>query len=156
MRLYYQQIGRGTVVLIPIGLYLSEDFKRLANERTMIFSDVRNRGLSDEITDYARLERGTLNDVDDLEAVRLYFNLSEIDLIGHAYIGFMIVLYSLKYGRNLRRMVQLGPMQADAGKEYPSHLAGKDSVLSKVVAKLSQLQKDPVSADPRDTCENFW
>jgi hypothetical protein len=50
-RLYFQRSGSGPqTVLIPNGIYMVEDFARLANGRTLIFYDVRNRGRWDLVT----------------------------------------------------------------------------------------------------------
>ena len=51
VRLFFQRVGSGPKVVIPNGIYLLEDFKNLADERTLIVYDLRNRGLSDQAED---------------------------------------------------------------------------------------------------------
>ena len=71
VRLYFQKLGNGvdTVVLLN-GYYLLDDFKYLAEGRTLLSLDLRNRGRSDYITDGSKLQRGIQQDVHDLETVR--------------------------------------------------------------------------------------
>jgi len=156
LRLFYKKTGRGPAILIPNGLYLFDDFRHLADCQALIVYDVRNRGLSHGVADSKTLERGILNDVDDLDAVRCHFDLNEIDVLGHSYMALMIVLYALKYGRHVGRMIQIGPMQPLAGRQYPPHLTGSDRTLVEVMAKIAQLQKEQESSDPRQRCMDFW
>lgn len=49
-RLYYEIVGDGPqTVLVPNGLYYRDDFGRLAQGRTLVFYDLRNRGFSDPV-----------------------------------------------------------------------------------------------------------
>ena len=50
--------------------------QRLADGRTLIFYDLRNRGLSDGVSEPSMLARGIHHDVDDLEAVRRNFGIN--------------------------------------------------------------------------------
>ena len=46
LRLYYRKAGRGKqVILVPLRLFLFDDFKQLADQYTVISFDTRNRGL---------------------------------------------------------------------------------------------------------------
>jgi hypothetical protein len=88
VRLFFETVGTGAQrVVIPNGFYLVDDFKPLADGRTLIFYDVRKRGRSEAVTDLSKLARGIHNDVDDLEAVRRHFGLDKLNLIGHSYMG---------------------------------------------------------------------
>ena len=157
VRLFYQTSGSGPkAVVIPNGIYLFDDFKRLANGRTLIFYDLRNRGRSDQVSDGSKLKGGVHHDVDDLEAVRRHFGISKVDLIGHSYMGFIVILYAMEYGAHVNRIVQVGPMGPYYGKEYPSHLTGADATLRKVFAKLAELQKERGSHEPKEFCRKFW
>src|SRR6185295_12084157 len=141
IRLFFRTLGNGPqTVVIPNGMVLLDDFEHLAVNRTLIIYDLRNRGLSDRVDDGAKLERGIHNDVDDLEAIRRHFGLGRLDLVGHSYMGLMIVLYAMKYGGNAGRMVQVGPMEPYPGKQSPAHLTGVDDTLREVLAELAKLQ----------------
>jgi proline iminopeptidase len=157
LRLWFQTVGSGPlVVVLPNGFHLLEDFSCLAPGRTLVFYDVRNRGRSDTVTDPALLERGIHNDVDDLDAVRRHFGLDRLALIGHSYMGLMVILYAMNYPGHVDRIVQIGAMGPHYGKSYPADLTNTDSVLRDVLAKLGELQKERDSYDPETFCRKFW
>src|SRR5579864_1717496 len=55
-RLYYTKVGNGPRrVILPGRLFLLPDFLRLARGRTLIFYDMRNRGLSDAVDDMSKI-----------------------------------------------------------------------------------------------------
>ena len=111
VRLWFQTVGTGSqVVVIPNGIVLLDDFRPLADGRTLVFYDVRNRGRSDTLTDPAKLARGIHNDVDDLDAVRRHLALDRVNLIGHSYMGLMVILYAMKYPSHVDRIVQQHPV----------------------------------------------
>src|SRR5262245_29444098 len=55
-RLFYQKVGNGkATVIIPAALFLARDFRQLAEGRTLIFYDMRNRGRSDAVKDMSKV-----------------------------------------------------------------------------------------------------
>ena len=157
VRLFFQRVGDGPkAVLIPNGLHLLDDFESLSDGRTLIYYDLRNRGWSDPVSDLAKLARGVHNDVDDLDAVRRHFGVNQVDVIGHSYLGLTVILYAIKYPGHVNRVVQIGPMQPYAGKQYPAHLTYADAILNEVFSKLGKLQKERESVDPVEFCNKFW
>jgi proline iminopeptidase len=157
LRLWFQTVGSGPqVVVLPNGFHLLEDFSCLAPGRTLLFYDVRNRGRSDSVTDPAKLVRGIHNDVDDLEAVRLHFGLDRLALIGHSYMGLMVILFAMKYPTHVDRIVQIGAMGPYPGKTYPPDQTNTDSVLADTLGQLAALQKDRASYDPVEFCRKCW
>jgi pimeloyl-ACP methyl ester carboxylesterase len=156
VRLFYQKVGSGgPTVLIPNGIYLLDDFTQFAERRTLIFYDVRNRGRSDTIHDPLKLTRGILNDIDDMEAVRRHFEVDRVDLIGHSYMGLMVGLYAMKYPAHVKRVVQIGPMQPYADRQYPPHLKYVDATTGEVFSTLGQMQKDGLTGSPEEICRKF-
>ena len=105
---------------------MADDFERVLDGRTLIVYDLRNRGWSDQVSDMSKLSAGIHNDVDDLETVRRHFGISQVDVIGHSYMGLMVILYAMKYPECVNRVVQIGPMQPHARKQYPAHLMCAD------------------------------
>src|SRR5208282_1562933 len=157
VRLYFHKLGSGPkTVIIPNGLYLLDDFKRLAAGRTLIFYDLRNRGRSDAVTDDSQLKNGLYHDVDDLEAVRRHFRVQQPDLIGHSYLGLTVALHAMKYPAYAGRVVQIGPIQPDQARQYPAHLTNPDDTLREVFARIAELQKERQSLDPVAFCQKFW
>jgi pimeloyl-ACP methyl ester carboxylesterase len=157
VRLFCQTLGSGRqAVVILNGFYLFDDFQRLADGRTLIFCDLRNRGRSDHITDASKLTRGVEQDVDDLEAVRRHFGVGQMDLIGHSYAGIPVILYAMKYPAHVNRAVQLGPMQPNQATKYAAHLTCADATLSEFFTKAAALEKERPSEDPKAFCRKFW
>jgi pimeloyl-ACP methyl ester carboxylesterase len=157
VRLFFQRVGDGPrAVILPNGFHLLDDFRCLSDGCSLIFYDLRNRGWSGPVGDASKLTRGIHNDVDDLEAVRRHFGISQIDLIGHSYLGLMVILYAMKYPEFVSRVVQIGPMPPHAGKQYPAHLMWSDPVLREMLSKLGDLQKERSAHDPVEFCRKFW
>src|SRR5262245_46324845 len=157
VRLFARRVGDGPVdVIIPNATYMFDDFKYLADDRTLITYDLRNRGRSDTVTDVAKLEGGILNDVEDLEAVRAHFNVPRIGLIGHSYVGLVLALYAMKHPDRANRVVLICPPPPFSGKQYPPHLNGADSVLAEISVKLAELQKQGPAGDPDGFGRKMW
>jgi proline iminopeptidase len=153
VRLFFQTVGSGSsTVIIPNGIYLIDDFKLFADGRTLIFYDVRNRGRSDTIHDPLKLARGILSDIDDMETVRRHFGMEKIDLIGHSYVGLMVGLYAMKHPAHVNRVVQIGPMQPYADKQYPAHLKYADATTGEVFSTLGHMQKEGLTGSPEEIC----
>jgi pimeloyl-ACP methyl ester carboxylesterase len=131
-----------------------ESFKHLGERRTIIFFDCRNRGKSESVSDGSKLAKGIHHDVDDIEGVRRHFEIDQVDLIGHSYVGLTVILYALKYPAHAHRTVQIGPVQPHASTQYPAHLTGADATLAAFLSRLAQ-PPDPQS-DPVEGCRKFW
>ncbi len=139
VRLFYQSSGEGPALIVPNALYLLEDFKRLAAGRTLVAYDLRHRGRSDAVEDRSKLERGIHHDVEDLEDLRRHLGIDRFDVIGHSYLGLMVILYALEHPGRIRRIVQIGPAQPDPSRAYPAHLRNDDGVLQETLEALRQL-----------------
>jgi proline iminopeptidase len=157
VRLYVETIGTGEdAVIIPNRVFMAEAFARLAEHRTVIFSDPRNRGRSETITDHTRLARGVHHDVDDFDAIRRHFGLHRVNLIGHSYMGVVVILFALKYPDLTNRVVQIGPMGPEYAKRYPPTLANEDATYTEVLTSLGELQKRRASYAAEAFCKEFW
>jgi proline iminopeptidase len=157
IRLFFKKIGNAqNIVIIPNGLFLFDDFQHYAESHTLIFYDLRNRGFSDTVTEPSQLIRGVEQDVEDLESVRKHFQIDKVNLIGHSYIGLMVGLYAIRYESSVNRVIQIGPPQPDAGKQYPPHLTNMDNVASELFSRIAQMQKEKEPQDPVERCKKFW
>ena len=157
VRLYCRTLGDGPRTLVfPNGIYLAGDFARLAEGRKLIFYDVRNRGLSETISDASKLKRGIHNDVDDLDAVRRHFGIENLDVVGHSYMGVMAVLYAMKYPDHTNRVVQIGPSEPEPGQEYPEHLRRHDGTRAAVLGRVAQMMNGRGTGDAMENCKKFW
>ena len=73
VRLFFRKLGTGLqTVMIPNAGHMFDSFRCLADHRTIIFFDLRNRGASDSVSDSSKLAKGIQHDVDDLEAVQFW------------------------------------------------------------------------------------
>lgn len=157
VRLFFVTRGDGPQkVLVPNGMHLLDDFAPLVPGRTLIFYDLRNRGRSDLVQAKGDTQRGVPQDADDLETVRRHFGVERARLIGHSYMGSMVILYAMRHPAKVERIVQIGPLEPEPGKAYPAHLTGADATLGAVMAELGQLQKERESTDPEEFCRKAW
>lgn len=159
VRLFYRKVGTGaSTVIVPGDLFLFDDFKQLADGRTLIFYDMRNRGRSDSVAEGDRLT--IHHDVTDLEAVRAHFSVEKTSLVGYSYLGLMVAMYALEHPERVERIVQMGPVPRKFGTEYPEHLTNNDldSVLDQEeVQRLRQLRADGFhESNPKEYCEQEW
>lgn len=161
VRLFYQEMGKGSrTVIIPNAIYLYNSFKYLARDRRVIFYDLRNRGRSEHITDPKKLERGIHQDIEDLETIRQHFGCKKVDLIGHSYLGLMMILYTMKYPEAVSRVVQIGSPSLKSGTIYPEHLTAKNFPPVFNAVKMKELQelekKGFITKNPKEYCEKWW
>ncbi len=158
-RLFYRKTGSGKqAVIIPLGFMLFEDFKRLAEGRTLIFYDMRNRGRSDSVADTSKLT--IQHDVDDLEKIRQRFGFDKISLIGESYLGMMVVMYAMQHPERVERLIQIGAVPRKFGTEYPANLMADDAstVLDQnEVNNLRKLRAEGYhKSNPKNYCEKEW
>jgi len=156
VRLYYEQIGSGPAIVVPNGFYYFEELKRLANAHTLIVYDVRNRGFSDEVTDSLKLQRGILQDVDDLETLKREMNLDSFKVIGHSYIGLMAMLFAARFPDSVSRAIIVGATQPDANKSYLPELVNNDGIIAEVFTQIKEMQGGRRSEDAVEACKQFW
>jgi proline iminopeptidase len=104
LRLYYRTVGSGSdTVVIPAAAGLAADLEPLARGRRLVFYDQRGRGQSDADPSDSRV--WSEYEVRDLEAVRLYFGLEQMSIIGWSYMGGMSALYAADHPRCVKRLV---------------------------------------------------
>jgi proline iminopeptidase len=157
VRLFYQRLGDGPqAIVVANGLFMFDDFKRLASpERSLVFVDLR-RGRSELGSDPDALVGGIQRDVEDFEAVRRHFGFDEIALIGHSYCGVTVVSYAIQHPDRASRVVQIGPSPPVWGKQYPAPLSCLDDTFRDVMAGLQRLEAERGPAtDPVEHCRKF-
>ena len=155
VRLWAERVGQGASGVIPNGIYFLRDLTDLGDEFELIAYDPRNRGNSDRTADGAKLIGDIHQDVEDMELVRKQLGLEKLNLIGHSYMGLVVALYGMKYPERVNRIVQIGPAQPFASKQYPPELTWNDGVAPQVFAKLGELRTQAATTDPVDLCRKF-
>lgn len=158
-RLYYRKVGRGPrTLIVPLRLFLFEDFKQLADRFTIISYDTRNRGLSSPVQDSSKLTIEA--DIEDIERVRQHFRVNRFTLVGYSYMGMGVVLYAMRYPRHVERLIQLGPVPLRFGTKYPASLTANDEKPvpdPAAMAKIEERRKEGMDkASPREFCEMQW
>jgi pimeloyl-ACP methyl ester carboxylesterase len=159
VRLYYAKVGNGSdSVIIPGRLFMFPDFQQLAKGRTLIFYDMRNRGLSDLVADTSKIS--LQHDVDDLEAVREHFHVQNANLIGFSYLGKIVILYATQHSEHVNRIVQIGPVARVFGTKFPKGLTAGDE--DKVPDPIQEKKLDELygggfaKEHPKEFCEMEW
>jgi len=157
LRLFVRRMGTGgDLVLFLNGVPLIEDFAPLAERHTIVFFDNRNRGRSDAARDRTQIERGIHHDIDDLDTLRRHFGVEQVDVIGHSYAGFTAAMFAIMHPSSTRRVIQIGPIGPDPGRQYPAPLSNVDETMQKAMAGLGELMKERAALDPVEFCRRFW
>ncbi len=142
-------------LVVPNAIYLEDDFARLAERREVVFYDLRGRGRSEAVADPARL--GIERDVEDLETVRSALGIERMSLLGHSYLGLMVVLYALDHPERVGRIVQIGPAGPAAEFLARTPRPGTDPEALDLAAWQALLadRSTPVR-DPQAHSRRFW
>jgi proline iminopeptidase len=107
--IYTETIGRGPPLMILHGGpgashdYFLPYLLPLARHHRLVFIDERGSGKSEKLEDVSQYTVEAM--VEDVEAVRLAFNLGKVDLLGHSYGGVLAQAYALKYQSNLSHLI---------------------------------------------------
>src|SRR5262249_39054302 len=56
----------------------------------------------------------------------------------------------------VRRIVQIGPLGPDPGKQYPPEVSNVDATLRDALARLVDLERERPSLSPEEWCRKFW
>ena len=114
--LYVREIGRGNPIIVLHGgpdfdhSYLLPDLDRLANSYRLIYYDQRGRGRS---ADNVRAEEVSLaSDLDDLDKVRLHFQLQSVALLGHSWGAVLALEYALRHPERVSHLILMNPAPA--------------------------------------------
>jgi len=159
VHLYYAKVGSGSeTAIIPGRLFTLRDFQRLAAGRTLIFYDMRNRGLSDPVADVSKIS--LQHDIDDLEEVRAHFGVEKPDLVGFSYLGKIVVLYAIQYPNHINRIVQIGPVARKFGTKFPQTLTAGDEKKVPDPAEIKRIDTLYTNGfaknHPKEFCEMEW
>jgi proline iminopeptidase len=109
-KLYYNLIGSGdTLVVLHGGPGLSHKYMKpqldslLSDEFTLLYYDQRGSGWSEGVNDTTKLNMQ--NYINDLDAIRSHFNLSELNLVGHSFGGLLAMYYGITFPDKLNSLV---------------------------------------------------
>ncbi len=168
VNIYFKVVGSGPEVLIAVhggpGNTMDSilpDLAPLANGRTVIYYDQRGNGRSDLIKDRDSLSIS--KHIADLEAVRTYFKLDKVTLLGNSWGGLLISFYAAAYPERVKRLIldsPAGPNReflVDAARETQARIRSHyDEEQRKRWAFLSNPQSWMEARDPRAICHEFF
>jgi len=156
VRLYFECRGTGErLLLIPNGLPFFDQLQPLAASRTVVAFDARNRGRSDRATDEPRLAGALDLEVDDIDAVRRHFGADAVDLLGHSYVGLVVILYATRFADRVGRVIQIGPAGPDGSATYPIERSDDIAVRQEVLEQLAGFAARAPS-DVVERCRRLW
>jgi proline iminopeptidase len=146
VQLYYQTHGSGDAhLVVPGGVLVEDDLLPLADGRTVVFFDIRNRGRSDLVPADGNV--GVPAEVDDIDAIRRHFGLEHFSLLGWSYVGLIAALYAVRYPSHIDRLVMACPVPPrDHDYGVPERDTGLQTALRHVEAlrEAGVAERDPV------------
>ncbi len=110
IKLFYRVVGTGpeTVIVLHGGPgntmeSIQPDFEPLEQKYTLIYYDQRGNGRSELILEDRDLSIS--KHVEDIEAIRLHFNLPRISLIGNSWGGLLASFYAVKHPDRIEKLI---------------------------------------------------
>ena len=114
--LYYREIGQGQPIFILHGgpdfdhNYLLPDMDRLSGDFRLIYYDQRGRGKS---AGNVQPEDVTIkSEIEDLEALRRYFQLESVAVLGHSWGGVLAMEYAIRHPDRVSHLILMNTAPA--------------------------------------------
>lgn len=153
VKLYFEFHGNGKdTVVISDAHWITQYLKDYNGELTLLTFDVRDRGKSSTLKTENAIS--LQNNLDDVEAVRRYFKIQKINLLGWSYMGAMVAVYASKYPENVKSLIMMTPMGmtkvSSIRVSKPTDFSRYDTDLSDFVAKGGK------ESDPTNYSRLFW
>lgn len=139
--LFERRVGSGPPTVVLHGGpgaqhdYLLPGFDRLEGGRTLIYYDQRGGGRSPVERDVAV---GWLEQVADLEALRVQWGFDRLSLVGYSWGGLLALLYTLEHPDRVGclALVSPAPVWRGAREEYERRLAARNAAPAIAEARL--------------------
>lgn len=147
LHLYYHALGEGTeAVVVPNANWLAEILQPLAEGRRLILYDPRSRGRSSAVTGSRHLSLE--EDVADLEAVRRFFGLERMALLGSSYHAAITALYALEYPERVERMLLVCPITPRRPGEWAQETPSSEELIYPPgVPRLEEMRREGIDRD---------
>jgi proline iminopeptidase len=147
LHLYYRVLGEGPeTVVIPNANWLADVLLPLAEGRRLILYDPRSRGRSSTVSD--RRHIGVEQDVRDLEAVRRYFSLDRMSLIGSSYHAAIVALHAMENPERVERMLLVCPITPRQPGEWAQETPASEVLIYPPgIPRLEEMRRDGVDRD---------
>jgi proline iminopeptidase len=108
--IYYRQVGQGRPVIVLHGgfdldhAYFLPDMDRLADSSRLIYYDQRGRGKTVGNVENISIK----SEMHDLDAVREYFELESVALLGHSWGGVLAMEYAVRHPGHVSHIILVG------------------------------------------------
>ncbi len=157
LNLYFRVLGDGPeTVVVPNANWLAEPLLPLAEGRTLVLYDPRSRGRSSAVTDRRQL---TLEeDARDLEAVRRYFGLERMALLGSSYHAAITALYALENRERVERLLLVCPITPRQPGEWAQETPTPEVLVNPPgVPRLEEMRREGTDrSDPVAYCRAWF
>lgn len=157
LHLYYRILGEGPeTVVVPNANWLADLLHPLAEGRRLIFYDPRSRGRSSAVTDGRHLS--VEEDVSDLEALRRYFGLERMALLGSSYHAAVTALYAFENPERVSRMLLVSPITPKIPGEWAQEIPSSEVLIHPPgIPRLEEMQREGVDQeDPVAYCRAWF
>jgi proline iminopeptidase len=157
LHLYFRVLGDGPeVVVVPNANWLSEALLPLAEERTLVLYDPRSRGRSSAVSD--RRQLSLEEDARDLEAVRRYFGLDRMALLGSSYHAAITALYALENRERVERLLLVCPITPRQPGEWAQETPTPEVLIHPPgVPRLEEMRREGTDrSDPVAFCRAWF
>ena len=157
--LYSRDIGTGRAVLVLHGgpdfdhLYLLPELDSLADAYHLIYYDQRGRGQS--ASGVLPADVTLASDIDDVDAVRKYFHLDSMILLGHSWGTILALEYALRHPEHVSQLILMNPAPASTvdlkqfRKIYIQKLGSDYELQQQIVATPAYRAGDPETVAAR-------
>jgi pimeloyl-ACP methyl ester carboxylesterase len=157
LHLYYRILGEGPeTVVVPNANWLADSLQPLAEGRRLLLYDPRSRGRSSTVTDRRHLSLE--EDVSDLEAVRRYFGLERMTLLGSSYHAAITALYAAERPDAVERLLLVCPITPRVPGEWKQETLRPEVLVAPPgMPRLEELRRDGVhQSDPVTYCRAWF
>lgn len=150
LHLYYHVLGDGPeAVVVPNANWLAQILQPLAADgtrRRLILYDPRSRGRSSTVTGGRHLSLE--EDVADLEAVRRYFGLERMALLGSSYHAAITALYALDFPERVERMLLVCPITPRRPGEWLQETpTSEELIYPPGIPRLEEMRREGLDRD---------
>ncbi len=151
-RLYYEIAGKGDTIVVPGAVFWSNALQPLTKSHTVIFYDLLGRGRSDSSAT-SRIVMDSI--LGDLEALRQFFRMDKMSLVGVSVNGLVAGAYAAAHPDRVARLALVNPIAPTAAtqSEY-SPPERKTRVDSSAQRELMRLRQSGGSHEA--ICRQFW
>lgn len=157
LQLYYRILGEGSETLVvPNANWLGDALHPLAEGRRLILYDPRSRGRSSAVTDPRQLNLA--EDVADLEAVRRYFGLDRMTLLGTSFQAAITASYALEHPERVERLLLVCPITPRLPGEWKQELPRTEELVHPPgISRLEELRREGLEEqDPVAFCRAWF